>query len=617
MSGDVQHPLGPIQSITAGYNKIYGADFGVGLDVFNLLGLDPVPSTHWRLNVDEMTSRGPSLGTIFDTSGKNLFGISNIYEGSFKLYGMYDNGPDNLGGGRGPGDDHPTWRGWVFERFGIADLPGGFSVQTQISALSDPNYLEQYFKQTFDQDPNQETFVYGKEQLDNWAVTALVEPRIRDWVTETQWLPRLDGYLLGQSFFDLFTYNAHASAGYAMFRPANAEVTSVSPPFSVTDQESIDTARLDLMQELSLPFFLGPFKVVPYGVLDLTYYSEDLNGDPRGRFYGGGGVRASMPLTRLYPDVESTLWNLNGINHKIVLSGNYYIAHASDPYWMFPQLDRLNDEATDQSQRDIRPNQQYLNPSPSNGLFLARSPLFDPQVYAIRQLVLNRVDTLDSIDVLQLDLRQRWQTKRGFPGQQHIVDWMTLDMSASIFPESGLNSYYPYPVNPPGNPAVPGSFPNAQRENFNEPLAFLEYNWRWNVGDRFSLESTGFYEPEDNGPRVFTFGSYFNRPDRTNIYLGYRQIDPLGSKAVVASLSYVFSPKYAITGSTVYDFGASVCTESLIFTRMGSDLQISLGFTYNTAQNNFGFVFEIIPNLVPPNRRMTGLTTGPGGVMGH
>jgi hypothetical protein len=54
----------------------------------------------------------------------------------------------------------------------------------------------------------------------------------------------------------------------------------------------------------------------------------------------------------------------------------------------------------------------------------------------------------------------------------------------------------------------------------------------------------------------------------------------------------------------VYDFGTSqALSNSLVLTRMGSDLQVSIGITYNALQNNFGATFMIIPNLVPANRR--------------
>jgi hypothetical protein len=579
VSGDARDPLGPVESIHLGANRIFGAQIGVGLDVYDLLGLDRIPGTRWRADVDYLSERGPALGTTYDFAGDDIFATRARYSGQIKLWGLHDTGTDILGGGRGEFEDHPDWRGRATARINVQELPAGFSVQGQISGLSDKNFLEQFYKREFDEDPNQDTFLYLKQQQDGWAWTLLVEPRLRQWVTETEWLPRADAYLLGQSFFDLLTYNVHGSAGYALLRP-----TEEPPfPFSSTDQR-IDTGRFDLMQELALPFYAGPFKVVPYGLLDLTYYTRDLTGEDTGRAYGGGGVRASLPLTRLYPDVQSLLFNLNGINHKIVLSGNYTYVDTNVSHTSLPQLDRLNDDATDQSQRDIRPLQPFLNPGV--GLLLATSPLYDPQFYAIRRLVDNRVDTLDGIQVLQLDLRQRWQTKRGFPAHQHIVDWMTLDLSAS---------YFPHP----------------SQDNFGNSWAFLEYDWLWNVGDRTALVSTGWYDPFDNGPRVFTIGAFLNRPDRTSFYLGYRVIEPVGSRALSGAVSYIFSPKYAMTVGTAYDFGTNqTLANSVVFTRMGTDLQVSLGFTYNTMQNNFGVSFEILPNLVQPGRRIPGVGIG-------
>ena len=378
-----------------------------------------------------------------------------------------------------------------------------------------------------------------------------------------------------QSFFDLFTYNAHASAGYARLRTTDVP----PPPVEITDQTT-NTFRFDLMQELSLPFTLGPFRLVPYGKLDLTYYSEDLEGTDRGRIYGGGGLRGSIPFTRLYPDVQSDLLNVNGINHKIVISGNYYIAESDTPFTRLPQLDRLNDDATDQALRDIKPREPALNPA--HGLALEFSPVYDPQLYALRRLVDDRIDTLDTIEVLQGDIRQRWQTKRGYPGQQHTVDWMTLDLSASFFPHSN-------------------------RDNFGENFAFLQYDWTWNVGDRTALVSNGWVDPETDGPRVFNVGAFLNRPDRTSFYVGYRQIDPLQSKAVTGSATYIFSPKYAMTAMVTYDFGVNMELTSLMLTRMGSDLQVSVGITYNSILSTVGATFEIIPNIVPPNKRIPGL----------
>jgi hypothetical protein len=291
-----------------------------------------------------------------------------------------------------------------------------------------------------------------------------------------------------------------------------------------------------------------------------------------GRAYGGGGLRASIPFSKLYPEVQSELFNLNGLYHKIVLSGNYFNAGSTTPHTQLPQLDRLNDDVTDFTLR----NMHILEPAyyGAQGVFLVNSPLFfDPQTYAIRRLLDTRIDTLDSIEVVQMDLRQRLQTKRGFPGSEHVVDWMTFDVSASLFPDT-------------------------HRDNFGHYFGIVEYDWNWNIGDRTALFSSGWFEPFENGPRSFNFGVTMSRPDNTLFTLSYRQIDPLNSRAVIGSVTYPFSAKYALTASTVWDFGVNIQSFSLMFSRIGTDVQINLGLSYNSILNTVGVTFEVVPNLL-------------------
>jgi hypothetical protein len=579
--GDANEPLGPLQNIGFRQDRIFGTQFLTTWNIYNLLGVDPLPGTRWTLEADYLSRRGPALGTDYTYAGKDLFGLPGPFAGMVKLYGIHDDGTDILGGGRGENDAHPLWRGRVLARHQQTFLDE-FTYQGQLSLLSDKNFLEQYYKPEFDTDLNQESYAYLKWQRGVFAATGLFKPRLRDWVTETEWLPRVDGNALGISFLDLFTYNARGSAGYAQLK-----TTNVPPPAYMPTDVNTDTGRFDIIQDLSLPLMLGPVKIVPYGLLDLTAYTNDLNGNSTGRVYGGGGVRGNIPFTRLYPEIQSDLFNLSGINHKIQVGGNFFYAKSNQPYTLFPQLDRLNDDATDQALRDITPQQPALNPQ--YGTALATSPVFNPQTYAIRRLVDNAVDTLDTMQVFQADIRQRWQTKRGYPGQQHVVDYVTLDLSASFFP-------------------------NPDRDNFGKSVGFLEYDTIWNIGDRTAIVSTGLYDPVPDGAKVFTIGSYLNRADRTNFYVGYRQIDPLNSRAVTGAVTYIFSPKYALTGSATYDFGTNQSlSNSLVVTRMGSDLTASFGFTYNALVNNFGFTFELVPNILAVGRTRSLVTPSPFG----
>ncbi len=213
IQGDINDPLGPLENINYKVDRVFGNQFSAQFNVYDLLGIDPDPGTRWKATTNYFDKRGPSLGTEYDYSGKEIFGVPGNYTGLVKAFGINDTGTDILGGDRGLGDDHPKWRGRFLERH-IQELPEDFTVELQLSALSDKNFLEQYYKDEFDRDINQETFLYVKQQRDNWAWTVLTEPRIRSWVTETEWLPKADGYLIGQSFFDRLTYNVHASAGY-------------------------------------------------------------------------------------------------------------------------------------------------------------------------------------------------------------------------------------------------------------------------------------------------------------------------------------------------------------------------------------------------------------------
>src|SRR4029078_8188691 len=99
-------------------------------------------------------------------------------------------------------------------------------------------------------------------------------------------------------------------------------------------------------------------------------------------------------------------------------------------------------------------------------------------------MISSRSDTRRDLEVLEVDGRQRLQTKRGFPGREHVIDWMTLDLSAT-------------------------AFPTPDRDNFGRAFGFLEYDYLWNIGDRTALTSSGWYDPIDNGARVFTIRTFF------------------------------------------------------------------------------------------------------------
>jgi hypothetical protein len=565
---DLNEPIGPLLGLGGGQDRIFGTQIYTTWDMYKILALRPPEGHKWTLSLDFLSDRGPAAGTDYYYSIPKREDGYAPGSGLVRLYGISDGGVDQLGGDRGPQPTHPNARGRALWRHQQEVFEGAY-FQGQVGYLSDQNFFEQYYKQEFDFLPSQETFAYLTWQRDNLWAGGLALPRLgQNWMTRTEWLPKVDGALIGQSFFDLLSYNSRASAGYAQLSTSNVIPYPVLP----TDV-STNTARVNWNQELSVPFDLGPVRAVPYGVLDLTYYSNNLNGDDSGRVYGGGGIRTNLPLSRLYESVSSELFNLHGLHHKMTFSANYFYGETNVSSSTLPLLDRLDDDNTDYTYRYIRPAQTTIVPGAA-GFALATSPIFNQQQYAIRRLVDNRVDSLDDMQVLQGGMRHRFQTKRGFPGLEHTVDWLTFDVTASYFPQ-------------------------ANRDNYGKPFAFLEYGALWNVGDRTSVLSSGWFDPFDFGANYWNIGVSLDRPDRTNVYVGYRQTDPLNSKAVTAALSYQLSNRYFASVGVSYDFGIQTALSNTVsIARTGSDMTVSLGFTYNALVNNFGVNFMIVPNIL-------------------
>jgi hypothetical protein len=160
---------------------------------------------------------------------------------------------------------------------------------------------------------------------------------------------------------------------------------------------------------------------------------------------------------------------------------------------------------------------------------------FDERQYAVRSnvqgSVTGPVEIVDDLTEIRMGLNQRWQTKRGLPGQERIIDWVVLDVSAVLFPE-----------------------PN--RDNFGSELGLIDYDFQWHVGDRLTLLSDGFYDVFDSGLHQTTFGAFLNRPQFGNVYVGYRSTEgPFTSSLLAGSLSYRMSESGFATAGASWDLG--------------------------------------------------------------
>ena len=204
---------------------------------------------------------------------------------------------------------------------------------------------------------------------------------------------------------------------------------------------------------------------------------------------------------------------------------------------------------------------------------------FDERYYALRSglgswVTSPSTEIADDLAAVRLGARQRWQTKRGMPGQRHIIDYITLDTEIVYFPDE-------------------------DRDNFGEDWGLASYDFTWHVGDRFTLVSDGMFDFFDDGQRIVTVGGFLERPPRGNVYVGFRWLEgPISSQVLTFSYLYQMSPKWMSSFGTSIDFGdQGNIGENLTITRIGESFVMHFGFTYDESKDNLAVKFLIEPKF--------------------
>lgn len=596
--GDLRDPLGPLEGIRFKADGIFGVGMAVQFDALELFGFDKPTNTSWSLSPLFYSKRGPGVTSEYSSNGVGLFGFPGRYDTFIRGQFQYDYADyDTLANDRKPAVPDP-FRGLLTLRH-RQELSENWSVQAEVGYQSDRNFYEQWWKRTYDEDLLQATYLQFKYQNEQFAFNGLLQPNIRPWVNEGAAIPRGDLWLVGQDFFNTFTYFGHASAGFYRFNTTSDLPDSyfatpypdeflryrpLPPSSDMPHKQSFNLARFDYLSELDLPLHFGFMNLTPYGLADLAYYTDDMSqdGNSASRLYYGGGIRGEIPFSRLYSNVQSDFFNVRGINHKISIEGDYRYTQSNVDFRRLPLLDRLDDDTTDQARRDLR-MYRIMNGVQLN---LAQSPLYDPQLYALRQGYLGSPDNLDSMEYVRFGVRNRWQTKRGIEEAERIVDWMGFDIFATYFPNEG-------------------------RDNYGHPFGLIDYAYRWQIGERTTFLAQGTVDPFQGGGSSFSAGILVERTDRLRFYFGYYNLSPVGTNAFLTNVTYVINPKYAVTWASSYDFGNTQnLGQSLIVTRTGSDIQVGLGLTWSPLQNNFGATFEVYPTALGPTRHMKAIANG-------
>ena len=597
LSTDLTQPSYYLRSLSVNNDSIFGTQVLTDWNIFQLLGFEQPPEgTDWVGTIDYLSDRGIGFGTNFQYDVDQFLGHTGRTRGFLDAWFINDSGKDVLGRDRRSVPLEEEFRGRVFGRH-RQYLPLGYQLTAEVGWLSDRNFLEQYYEQDWDREKDLTTGIEFKRLIENRSWSIAADFQLNDFFTQTEWLPRLDHYWLGQPIAgSRLLWTEHSSIGFARFNAAEAptnpvDITKFDP--LAWEQADAEGVRAATKHELSLPFTLGGLNVVPYALGEAAYWQNDLNGDDVARTLGQTGIRASLPMWRVDPTIKSELLNMNGMAHKVVFDVDVFFAEANEDFDNLPLYDSLDDDSIEAFRR------RFLFDTFA-GTFGDDVPLrFDERNFALRSGVQRWVSSptteiADDMFAVRAGINQRWQTKRGFPGQQRIVDFVTLDVEGTFFPK-------------------------AARDNFGENFGQLSYDLRWFLGDRFSILSDGYADTFQDGLKTASIGAQINRPGRGRYYTGFRTIDgPFTSHVVSAAISYRLSQKWIINYGSSYDFGnTGNIGQRAQIVRVGESFLVGIGFNYDHSRNNLGIRFSIVPRFVSSKMgRVAGQPIPPVGAFG-
>ena len=609
MAMDTKNQTLYIRDFQIAHDSTFGTQIRTGWNPYQLLNMSDCrpDGTDWGINIDWLSKRGLGHGTTFTYNRESVFGLETPAFGMFDFYGISDKGTDNLGLGRRnvPFPDSYRYRAlWKHKQ--MFSLPGclgdNWVATAQLGTSSDRNYLREYFEEEWFTNPNPQTSLEIKKTCDNQSFGLAADFRIDKFYTDTNDLPRLDHFWLGQPLiWDKLVWYEHTKLGYAQFRTLDAPyaaedralfryldwelapyATSNVPNAAGTSTLSRNSFNFSTRHELDVPFELGPVKITPYALGEYAFWGEGETDNNINRLYGRGGMRMNLPVWKVNSDVASRTWYLNGIAHKMNFAVDGFYSRSNKDYTELVLYDQLDDWQV----QDFR--RQYSVTTFSNSYEPYRDSIpvrFDERYYAIRQGLLGgavasgSTEMADDLSQVRFEWLNRWQTKRGPVGKRHIADWITFNTGLSLYPE--------------------------KEQNFNEYVGLVDYDLKWHVGDRFSVLSSGLFDFFESGQQIVRAGVMAKRPSVSSLYLGVDRLGgPIDSTYLNAAINYRMSEKWAASFSNSYDLGEGRNVgQELGVSRIGESFIFTLSTNVNQSKDNWGVNLNVLPIFIFNNKK--------------
>jgi hypothetical protein len=560
-AGDISERGSVLRSLNFGQAHQFGQLAETEWGLFETLGRVPPRDLDVNYRVDYFTERGPGFGMNASYGGGFLTDTTRQpwdFDGQVRSYFAYDKGSDDLGRLPVHLDDGQTLRGqilWEHQHY----FPDNWSAQLRAGWVSDGTFLEQWFRRDFEQGPPRDLMAYIKHQAQTEAFTFDVTWQPQHLVTtsdfqqeqfEVDRIPEVGFYHEGDSFADdrltFFSENVGGGLHFSTSRDSLRDqgflppvITPGLPAEGYTGLTGAVVWRGDFRQELDMPFTAGPVRIVPYVMGRYTQYSDTPQGDARSRLLAGAGTRLTTEFWKVDPTVESSLFDLHQIRHVI---------------------------------------------EPEINLFTSAMNTGRDQVFVFDQ----PIDAVNDITGAQFALHQRWQTKRGGPGQWRNVDAFTLNVDVEYYnnkPPKGFRE----PTNFRGL-----FFSSAPEESI--PRDAINADASWRISDNTVILGDMAYNIDKGDLALLGIGVLVQRDVRFSYFIGNRYVADLNSNITTLHADYAVGPKYILDLDQEFDFtqGKNVYS-SVAVIRQFDTFFLSFRYFFDETTRQNGVSFNISP----------------------
>ena len=528
-----------VKSLRLGYSDDFGLELETDWHLFNVLGLETPEGFDATLSLDYFSERGPAIAVDVDYERDRYYGL-------IRSYLMTDDGKDSLGRDR-ERDTAQDIRGRLLVRH-RQYLEDDWQLTLEISYVSDDNFLEEFFETEFDNEKKQETLLYLKKQRDNWAFTAHLQGRLMDSTTVTERYPDLAYFRVGETLGDRLTWHNEYRLGVVRYRRADQTFRELLRDGRQISSGSV--GRVDSRQEIEAPVDWGPFRFVPFATGRTTAWDDSPDHGGLTRSMALAGVRGSAYLSKVFPDVRSSGFDIDGVRHIIKSDIVAWVGSSThDPEDLYP---------------------------------------FD-----------EGVEGAQGLSGIALGLRQRWQTKRGLGDNRRIVDFLTLDVEAGFFSD------------PDGEAATNGYTSFSRPEN-SIARNYINSSLIWRINDRTALLSEMNYDINDGEIDIFNLSLAVERPPRISYLLGYRYIEETNSNLLGFDMNYKLTEKHTLAIRELFDLARGETLDfTIAFIRKFPRWFGAVSFELDEGEDDFGISFSIWPEGLSQaalgSRRFTGL----------